>query len=252
MKEIESRREHAVQHIAINRPEKKNALTGEMYDGLSDAIAQAEADREVRVLLLYSNGDSFTAGNDLKDFLELPWKDRAEPPQLHFMRAVATAKKPVVAAVQGQAVGIGTTILLHCDLIYAAEDAVFTMPFVNLGIVPEAGSTVLLPALIGKHRAAELFMLGSPLRAQRAYDIGLVNAVIPRDALLQTATQVAEQLAAKPPKALLACKELMKRALRSEVERAMNDEFQIVAERLQSPETKAALTAFLQRRPERG
>ncbi len=248
MPQIELERSGAVLQIAINRPEKKNALTADMYNALSDAVEEAEADPAIRVLLLCGRGDAFTAGNDLEDFMQRPWKGQAVPPAVHFIRAVAGAKKPIVAAVHGLAVGVGTTILLHCDLVYAAEDARFMMPFINLGIVPEAASTVLLPLLIGPQRAAELFLLGAPLTAQRAYEMGLVNAVLARDALLPTAGAVAQQLAEKPRGALLACKDLMKRAYRAEVERALSEEVSVIAERLDSPETREALSAFLEKR----
>ncbi len=248
MANIDLNRDGAVLRIAINRPEKKNALTADMYGALSTAFDEADVDPAVRVILLHGNGDAFTAGNDLVDFMEKPWKGQAVPPQVRFMRALAEAKKPIVVAVHGMAVGIGTTLLLHCDLIYAATDAQFIMPFVNLGIVPEAGSTLLLPALIGKHRAAELFMLGAPLTAQRAYEMGLVNAVFDRDALLPAASRVAQQLAAKPFAALLACKALMKRPYQAELERALSEEVAIVAERLESRETREALSAFLEKR----
>jgi enoyl-CoA hydratase/carnithine racemase len=248
MGQIELERKGAVLQVAINRPEKKNALTAEAYDGLSDAIESAEADAGIRVLLLYGKGDAFTAGNDLEDFMKRPWKAQAVPPAVRFIRAVAGARKPIVAAVHGLAVGIGTTILLHCDLVYAAEDARFMMPFINLGIVPEAASTVLLPLLIGRQRAAELFLLGAPLTAQRAYEIGLVNGVLVREELLATAAAIAQQLAAKPAGAVLACKELMKRALRAEVERALKEEVEVISERLESSETKEALSAFLEKR----
>ena len=187
MSEIEVECDGAVQRIAINRPEKKNALTGDMYTALADAIQHAEADPSIRVLLLHGKGEAFTAGNDLQDFLQKPWKGQANPPAVRFIHAVAKAKKPVVAAAQGLAVGVGMTILLHCDLVYAASDARFMMPFVNLGIVPEAASTVLLPLLIGRQWASELFMLGSPTTAQRAYEMGLVNEVVSPDQLLHTA-----------------------------------------------------------------
>ena len=170
MSHVEVERNGAVLHIAINRPEKKNALTAEMYSALADAVDQAEADPGVRVILLCGRGDAFTAGNDLEDFMKKPWKGQAVPPAVRFIRTLAMARKPVVAAVQGLAVGVGTTILLHCDLVYAAEDTRFMMPFINLGIVPEAAATVLVPLLVGRQRAAELFFLSSPLTAQRAYE----------------------------------------------------------------------------------
>jgi enoyl-CoA hydratase/carnithine racemase len=248
MPDIEVERQGTVLHIAINRPAKKNALTGDMYTALSQAVEDGDADPDVRVLLLYGKGDGFTAGNDLHDFMQRPWKGDAMPPAVRFMRAVAGTGKPVVAAVHGMAIGIGTTILLHCDLVYAAGNAVFNMPFVNLGIVPEAGSSVLLPALIGRQRAAELLLLCAPLTAQRAYEMGMVNAVVDGEALLPTAIAVCQQLAAKPQKALLASKQLLNRPLQSEVERAMREEVEVLAERLGSPETKEALSAFLEKR----
>src|SRR5215471_14457644 len=148
MSQIETEHNGAVMHIAINRPEKKNALTGDMYTALAKAVEQSESDPAIRVLLLYGKGGAFTAGNDLQDFLQKPWKGQERPPAVRFIHAVANAKKPIVAAVHGLVVGVGTTILLHCDLVYAAEEARFMMPFVDLGIVPEAASTLLLPALI--------------------------------------------------------------------------------------------------------
>lgn len=248
MGQIEVERQGAVLQIAINRPEKKNALTAEMYDALADAVEQGEADSAVRVLLLYGRGEAFTAGNDLEDFMKRPWKGQAVPPAVRFIRTVAGANKPVVAAVHGLAVGVGTTILLHCDLVYAAEETRFMMPFINLGIVPEAAATVLLPLLIGRQRATELFMLAAPMAAQRAYELGLVNAVVARGEVLATALGAAQQLTEKPLGALLACKELMKRPYRVEVERALTEEVEVIAERLESPETAEALRAFLEKR----
>jgi enoyl-CoA hydratase/carnithine racemase len=248
MPQIERERNGAVLRIAINRPEKKNALTGTMYGELSNALEGAERDPQTRVILLHGQGDSFTAGNDLEDFLQKPWTGQAKPPAVRFIRAMAEARKPIVAAVHGLAVGVGTTILLHCDLVYAADNAKFVVPFINLGIVPEAASTVLLPTLIGHQRAAELFMLGAPCSAQRAYEMGLVNAVVTPENLLPTASSAAQQLANKPAGALLACKDLMRRAYKTEVERALGEEVSVIAERLDSPETKEALTAFLEKR----
>jgi len=248
MSHVQSERDGAVLRIAIDRPEKKNALTAEMYNALANAVEQGEADSAVRVMLLHGKGDAFTAGNDLIDFLQKPWAGEEQPPAVRFMRAVTYARKPIVAAVQGLAVGIGVTILLHCDLVYAAEGAKFIMPFIDLGIVPEAASTVLLPALVGHQRAAELLMLGAPLEAQRAHELGVVNGVVTLDALLATASQAAQKLAEKPAGALLACKRLMKQAYRSQVERALEEELKEVRERLDSPETREALTAFVEKR----
>jgi enoyl-CoA hydratase/carnithine racemase len=248
MPQIDVDRRGPVLHISVNRPEKKNALTGDMYHGLADAFDQAENDRDVRVILLYGQGDTFTAGNDLEDFLHNPWKGQAVPPPIRFIRAVASAKKPVIAAVHGLAIGIGTTILLHCDLVYAADDARFMMPFINLGIVPEAATTVLLPLLVGRQRAAELFLLGTTLTAQRAFELGLVNAVVPREQLFQTATATAQQISERPLGAVVACKDLMKRAFHAEIERALRDEEAVITERLESAETKEALSAFREKR----
>ena len=248
MSHVQSERDGAVLLIAINRPEKKNALTAEMYEALADAVEQGESDAAVRVMLLHAIGDAFTGGNDLIDFLQKPWAGQETPPAVRFIHAVAEAKKPIVAAVQGLAVGVGVTILLHCDLVYASEGAKFMMPFIDLGIVPEAGSTVLLPALVGHQRAAELLMLGAPLAAQRAYELGLVNAVVAPVALFATASLAAQKLAEKPFGALLACKRLMKQTNRAEVDRALREEVAEVKVRLDSPETKEALSAFVEKR----
>jgi enoyl-CoA hydratase/carnithine racemase len=237
-----------VLRITIDRPEKKNALTMAMYTALAEAVEQADSNSDVRVILLHGNGDSFTAGNDLEDFMANPWKGNEIPPAVRFMMAVAHATKPVIAAVHGSAVGIGVTILLHCDLVYAADNAKLVMPFVNLGIVPEAGSTVLVPLLIGHQRAAELFMLSAPMTAQRAYELGFVNAVTTPDKLLDTALGVAQMLAEKPLAALRATKALMKKPWAADVEQAIHEELKILAERLTSPECREALTAFLQKR----
>ncbi len=248
MRHIQTELKDNILRITIDRPEKKNALTSAMYDALAHAVEQGEANPEVRVMLLHGNGDSFTAGNDLEDFVANPWKGQAVPPALRFIAAMAGAKKPVVAAIHGSAVGIGVTILLHCDLVYATDNAKLMMPFVNLGIVPEAGSTVLLPALIGHQRASELLLLGVPMSAQRAYELGLVNAVVAPDTLLATALNVAQTLAEKPAAAVRATKALLKKAGATELERAIREEVQVIAERLDSPETQEALAAFLQKR----
>lgn len=237
-----------VLRITIDRPEKKNALTSTMYEGLAEAVEQGEANPEVRVMLLHGNGDSFTGGNDLEDFVANPWKGQTVPPALRFIAAMVGAKKPVVAAIHGNAVGIGVTILLHCDLVYAADNAKLIMPFVNLGIVPEAGSTVLLPATIGHQRSAELLMLGAPISGQRAYELGLVNAVVALDALLPTAMGAAQKLAEKPVGALRATKALLRKTSKLELDRAIKEEVAAIAERLDSPETREALTAFLEKR----
>jgi enoyl-CoA hydratase/carnithine racemase len=248
MPEIQTEVKDDVLRITINRPEKKNALSQAMYTALAEAVERGDANPDVRVMVLHGNGDSFTAGNDLQDFMANPWTGKDVPPAVRFMFAVARATKPVIAAVHGSAVGIGVTILLHCDLVYAAEDAKLVMPFVNLGIVPEAGSTVLVPQLIGHQRAAELFMLSAPMTAQRAYELGFVNTVVPLDKLMETAVGAAQMLAEKPLASLRATKALMKKPWAAEVERAMQEEVKVLAERLTSPECREALMAFVQKR----
>jgi len=248
MGHIQTELKDDVLRITIDRPEKKNALTGAMYTALADAVEQGDANAEVRVMLLHGNGDSFTAGNDLEDFVANSWKGQTHPPAIRFITTVVHAKKPIVAAVQGSAVGVGVTILLHCDLVYAADNAKLMMPFVNLGIVPEAASTVILPLLIGHQRASELLMLGTPISAQRAYELGMVNSVVSLEALLPTAMNAAQMLADKPAAALRATKALMKKADAAELERALREEVEVIAERLGSPETREALTAFREKR----
>jgi enoyl-CoA hydratase/carnithine racemase len=181
-------RDGAVLTIAMNRPEKKNALTHAMYGAMADALASAAADASVRVILITGSGDAFTAGNDLGDFLNTP-PAGAESPVLRFLAALSTAEKPVVAAVNGLAIGIGTTMLLHCDLVYAARSAVFSAPFVNLALVPEAASSLLLPRRIGHAKAAELFLLGGRMNAAEAEASGLVAAVFDDAALGAEALQ---------------------------------------------------------------
>ncbi len=248
MELIQTELQNGVLHIVINRPEKKNALTSAMYEAMVGALQRAESDDAVRVLVLRGNGDSFTAGNDIEDFVQKPWKGRAVPPAEQFIRAVAFATKPVIAAAHGLAVGIGTTILLHCDLVYAAEDTKFMMPFVNLGIIPEAGSTLLLPALIGHQRAAELLLLATPFSAQRAYELGIVNRVVPGDQLLSVTTAAAQSLVEKPAGAIRLSKQMMKKHLTSELDTVIRDEVLAIAAKLESPETKEALSAFLEKR----
>jgi enoyl-CoA hydratase/carnithine racemase len=248
MAEVLTERQGAVLHVQITRPEKKNALTAAMYEALAAAIRSADETRDVRVTLIHAAGDTFTAGNDLRDFLEHPPRD-ANSPVFRFMAAVCSGTKPLVAAVQGAAVGIGTTMLLHCDLVYASEDARFHLPFVDLGLVPEFGSSVLLPALAGYHRAAEFLLLGTPLDAALAREIGLVNAVVAGDHLLTAASAAAQTLAAKPPDSVRLTRTLLRRGRATMLEAAMHDEARLFAERLVSAEAKEAFAAFLEKRP---
>jgi enoyl-CoA hydratase/carnithine racemase len=248
MGHIQSEVQNSVLHVVINRPEKKNALTSAMYEAMVEILQRAEADPGVRVIVLRGNGDSFTAGNDIEDFVQQPWKGQAVPPAEQFIRAVAFATKPVIAAVHGLAVGIGTTILLHCDLVYSAEDAKFMMPFVNLGILPEAGSTLLLPRLIGHQRACELLLLATPFSAQRAYELGIVNRVVAGDQLQATVAAAAQSLVEKPASAIRLAKRMMKEHLKADLDRVIREEVLAIAGRLDSPETSEALRAFLEKR----
>lgn len=234
--------------IQFNRPEKKNALTLAMYEAMTAAVRQAELDKAVRVILFTGTEDCFTAGNDLGDFLHTP-PTGDDSPVFRFLKSLAAASKPLVAAVNGVAVGIGTTMLLHCDLAYAGQSARFRLPFVDLALVPEAGSSLILPQLMGQRRAAELLMLADTLDATTARDLGIVNAVLPDDRTLAVARQKALQLAAKPPAALRLTKALMKRIPAPAIQEAMGAEGRHFIARLQSPEAREAFQAFLERRP---
>ncbi len=248
MEHIHTELQNGVLHLILNRPEKKNALTSAMYSSLVEAMQRADSDDSIRVLVLRGNGDSFTAGNDIEDFVQKPWQGQSVPPAEQFIRAVAFARKPVIAAAHGLAVGIGTTILLHCDLVYAASETKFMMPFVNLGIIPEAGSTLLLPSLIGHQRAAELMLLAEPFSAQRAYELGIVNRVVSGDQLLSTVNAAAQTLAEKPAGAVQTAKQMMKQHLRADLDRVIREEVLAVGAQLESPEADEALSAFLQKR----
>lgn len=247
MPEILTSKAEGVLTITFNRPEKKNALTGAMYAKLADALEAAETDNSVRVILFSGNGGAFTAGNDLQDFLNNP-PEGENTPVFRFLRAISTAAKPMIAAVSGVAVGVGTTMLLHCDLVYAAENARLSLPFVNLALVPEAGSSLLLPRMIGHHRAAELFLLGEPFTAATAREYGIVNAVFAEEALLDAAVTTARKIAAKPPTAVKLTKQLLRQA-RGDVAGQMAAEGAHFRAQLKSAEAREAMTAFFEKRP---
>jgi enoyl-CoA hydratase/carnithine racemase len=247
MEHIITENRDGILRIEINRPDKKNALTSSMYQAMADAIKAAEADSKVRVVLIHGKSDMFTAGNDLQDFLDNPPRDDNRP-VFQFLYGISQAQKPIVAAVAGAAVGIGTTMLLHCDLVYAAPNARLQLPFVNLGLVPEAASSLLLPALIGYQRAAELLLLGEPFTAQTAKEIGLVTEVAPEDQLFGTAMAQAKKLASKPAASLRLTKRLMKQRQMAAVAQQIKLESDHFGERLGSPEAKEAFSAFLEKR----
>lgn len=233
--------------IRINRPEKKNALTLAMYTAMTEALSAAADDPAVRVVLLTGNEQGFTAGNDISDFVAHPPVD-LDSPVMRFLRVLTTFPKPLVAAVNGVAIGIGTTMLLHCDLVYAGEGARFHLPFVDLGLVPEAASSLLLPQLVGRRRAAELLMLATPFDAQRSLTLGLVNAVYPPAEVETVAQAAAQTLASKAPTALRLTKALMMRGMQDAVEDALILEARQFVQQLRSPEAQEAFQAFLERR----
>jgi enoyl-CoA hydratase/carnithine racemase len=241
-------RQDGILQITMNRPEKKNALTVAMYEAMTAAMSEAAADDAVRVVVIAGTEACFTAGNDLSDFLDGPPAGQ-DSPVFHFLKALVTARKPVIAVVHGPAVGIGTTMLLHCDLVYAGASARLQLPFVNLGLSPEAASSLLLPQLMGHRRAAELLLLGEAIDADTALQWGLVNAVRSDRELDGFARHKAQQLAAQPPSAVQLSKSLMKRATLAAIEEAMAEEGRHFLARLQSPEAREAMQAFLERRP---
>jgi enoyl-CoA hydratase/carnithine racemase len=247
MDDILSERSGNILRIQLNRPSRKNAMTVAMYNTMADMLNDAANDNQIRVVLWHGAGDSFSAGNDIQDFLKNP-PGAGESPQFLLANSLMNFDKPLIAAVQGVAIGGGTTLLTHCDFVYAGESAKFQLPFVNLGLVPEFGSTWSLPARSGYIRAAELIMLGMPFDARLAAEIGLVTSVVPDQTLLATATETAEKLVAKPPGALQACKRLMKRSQREQIEQAIKLENEEFASRVRSAEAKEAFTAFLEKR----
>ena len=248
MDEIIAERAGGVLRIELNRPTKRNAMTSRMYVALADLFNAAAKDDDVRVALWHGAGDSFCAGNDIEDFLKNP-PGPGESPQAHLMSALLDFDKPLVAAVQGAAIGGGTTMLTHCDFVYAGENARFQMPFINLALVPEFGSSCALPARIGRLRAAELILLGLPFDARHAVDLGLVTRVVPDGNLLATATDTARTLAAKPPSALRASKRLLTRPFRDQIAAAMRAENESFSVQVRSDDAKEALAAFLEKRP---
>ncbi len=233
--------------IALNRPSKKNALTQQMYGELAAALDRAAADPDILVVLLYGHGDGFTAGNYLGEFATAP-DISPDAPVTRFLRTIAAFPKVLVAAVHGPAVGVGTTMLLHCDLIVAATTTRFALPFINLALVPEAASSMLLPARIGHPRAAELLLLGEPFTAQAALEMGLVNRVVDPEAVLATAREFAAKIAAKAPSALLAGKRLLKSTASTTIRERMDEENRAFAVQLKSQELQAAIAAFFKSR----
>jgi enoyl-CoA hydratase/carnithine racemase len=236
----------AVMEIRFNRPSKKNALTRAMYAGVVDAFAAADADPAVRVMLLTGTGDTFTSGNDIKDFQQRASSNAASGAS-PFLSALSTLKKPLIAAVNGAAIGVGTTMLAHCDLIIAARSARFVMPFTGLGLVPEAGSSLLFPQIVGHQRASALLLLGEPLDAETAFQWGFINQVVDDAALMDTAHAVAARLAALPAASVRQTKQLIKTGA-PDLQARIAEELTLFAARVRSPEAAEAFQAFMEKR----
>ncbi|MBV1904877.1 MAG: enoyl-CoA hydratase [Pseudomonadales bacterium] len=254
---IDVENQDGVQTIRINRPDKKNAMTGGMYTGLADAIRSAQSDKQIRVTVVTGVKDSFTAGNDISDFVsqsETPVKTSPEKsksrglaPVPDLLDALDSADKPLLAAVNGLAIGIGTTMLFHFDLVYASDYARFAMPFINLGVVPEAGSSLLAPLAMGRQKACELFLFGEQFNTSTAIECGFVNQAFSVDELMPEVKQKALKLAAKAPSAIRRTKNLMRR-FGPDLGEVMKAEMEIFAEQLRTAESKEAMQAFSERR----
>jgi len=240
--------------IEIARPEKKNALTVAMYQAMTDALKAAKADNAVRAVLITGQPGIFTSGNDIEDFMTRgtgtggQGSEAAESPVFQFMRALLECDKPVVAAVTGAAIGIGTTLLLHCDFVYVSDEARLAMPFVSLGLVPEYASSLLVPQLMGHRRAAEKLLLGDPFTGEQAVECGIANAVLPAGELLAHARRVAERFNQLPPGAVRDAKRLMRAPQRELVLQTIKTEGDIFGQRLRSPEAREAFQAFFEKR----
>lgn len=243
---------NGVATIEIARPEKKNALTIAMYQAMADALRAATADAAVRAVLITGQPGIFTSGNDLEDFMQRPpgqgGSNTQDSPVFQFMRALLDCDKPVVAAVTGAAIGIGTTMLLHCDFVYVSDEARLAMPFVGLGLVPEFASSLLVPQLMGQRRAAERLMLGDPFTPEQAVEGGIANAVLPAGEVVNHARRVAERFNALPPGAVREAKRLMRAPQRDQVLQVIQAEGALFAQRLRSPEAMEAFQAFFQKR----
>ena len=238
---------NGVATVEIARPEKKNAITQAMYQQMADAINAAAADAGVRAVLITGQPGIFTSGNDIEDFMQRP-PGNLESPAFVFMKALMGCEKPVIAAVTGAAIGIGTTMLLHCDFVYVSDEARLAMPFVSLGLVPEFASSLIVPQLMGNARAAEKILLGDPFTGADAVEVGIANAVLPANEVVNHARRIAERFNALPPGAVRDTKKLMRRARSQAALETIGIEGKVFAERLQSPEAKEAFSAFFQKR----
>ena len=244
---IKTTTQDGVLEITFARPDKKNALSNAMYRAAADALENAQSDGAIRVVLLSSEGDAFTSGNDLSDFAAAAAGGREELQAGRFIRVLAQAEKPLIAAVPGLAVGVGTTMLLHCDLVFVADTAKLSAPFVNLALVPEAASTMLLTGRIGHARAFAMFAMGEPLTGTEAFGLGIANKVLPKDEVIPAARAAARALSEKPLGAVVATKRLMRES--EAILARMARESKVFGERLQTAEAREVFSAFAERRP---
>ncbi|MEK7346933.1 MAG: enoyl-CoA hydratase [Pseudomonadota bacterium] len=247
MSDILTHTDAGVMTITFNRLDKKNSITTAMYAAMADAVAQAAQDASVRVVLIQGHESIFSAGNDIGDFLNQP-SSTPDAPVFRFLHGIAKFEKPLLAAVAGPAVGIGTTLLFHCDLVYAGDNAAFSMPFVNLGLCPEAASSLLASRMFGYHRAAEALLMGEPFFAEAAQEVGLVNRVLPPTEVNGYAQAQARKLAGKPLSSLVETKRLMKGGYQQEVLQKMDEEAQSFGRMLREPAAKEAFGAFMEKR----
>ena len=239
--------ESGVMTVTLNRVDKKNSITAAMYGAMADALVQAEADPAIRAVVLQGHETVFSAGNDIGDFLNQP-PATAESPVYRFLHGIAGFSKPLIAAVCGPAVGVGTTMLFHCDLVYAGDNAAFSMPFVNLGLCPEAASSLLVPQMFGYHRAAEALLLGEPFFAEAALEVGLVNRIVPPTEVNGVAQGAARKLALKPLSSLIETKRLMKKGQAAQVAAQMAEEGASFGRMLREPAAREAFGAFMEKR----
>lgn len=247
MSEILSHLDAGVLTLTFNRPERKNSINVAMYDALANAIEAAAADASTRVVVIQGHESVFSAGNDLQDFLQNK-PQGMDSPVFRFLRGIATFPKPLLAAVCGPAVGVGTTMLFHCDLVYAGDNAAFSMPFVNLGLCPEAASSLLVPRMFGYHRAAEALLLGEPFFAEAALEVGLVNRIVPPSEANSLAQAQARKLAAKPLASLIETKRLMKGGEQEAVLMRIGEEAISFSRMLGEPAAREAMSAFMEKR----
>ena len=236
-----------VMTITFNRIDKKNSITSAMYASMADALAQAVEQDTIRVVVIQGHETIFSAGNDIADFLDKPPSNQ-DSPVYRFLFGIASFPKPLVAAVCGPAVGIGTTLLMHCDLVYAGDNAAFSLPFVNLGLGPEAASSLLVPQMMGYHRAAEALLLGEPFMAEAALEVGLINRIVPPMEANNLAQAQARKLAAKPIRSLIETKRLMKKGQLELVRQQMTEEGASFGRMLREPAAREAFTAFMEKR----